>query len=61
MKSVEVIVDARGVITIEATGFKGNACEKATKAIEDALGVVAKREKKPEYHQQQTGTATQRT
>jgi hypothetical protein len=52
MKSIEVIVSAGGEVNIEAVGFKGSACEKATAAIEKALGIVGQRKKKMEYYQQ---------
>ena len=53
MKSIIINVSDTGEIKIEAIGFKGNACEKATKAIEQALGAPAgPRTKKPEYFQQ---------
>lgn len=51
MKSITVEITPEAEIKIEATGFRGNACEKATAAIEEALGVTGKRTKKPEYHQ----------
>jgi len=53
-KQIIVSVSEDGTIKIEAVGFKGNACEKATAAIEQALGTPGKRTKKPEYYQQQT-------
>jgi hypothetical protein len=34
--------------------FKGADCEKATEFLEEALGVVGKKSKKPEYHQRST-------
>jgi hypothetical protein len=53
MKStIEVIVSPIGEIEINAIGFKGADCEKATQYLEEALGVVGKKVKKPEYHQQ---------
>lgn len=52
MKSIEVIVGPDGEIKIDAVGFKGADCEKATKFLEDALGAKGKTQKKPEYHQQ---------
>ena len=58
MKSIEVIIKTTGEISIEAIGFKGGACAKATEAIERALGIVSTRKKKPEYHQQATTTQT---
>ena len=61
--SIEVIVSPNGEIQIDALGFKGADCEKATRYLEEALGVVSERVKKPEYHtrntsrnQQQLGT-----
>lgn len=53
MKTIEIEVAATGEITIEATGFKGTACEKATAAIEAALGVKSNSKKKPEYYQRE--------
>ena len=52
MKSVEVIVSAEGVVTVEAVGFSGQACEKATAAIEKALGMTKTKTKKKEWSQQ---------
>ena len=49
--SIEVIVSPNGEIKIDAVGFKGADCEKATRFLEKALGVVDHRAKKPEYHQ----------
>lgn len=52
MKQVIVEIDAEGGIKIDAVGFKGADCEKATKFLEDALGTKGKTQKKPEFHQQ---------
>jgi len=60
-KSIEVTIQTDGKVQIEAIGFKGGACEKATQAIEQALGTVASRKKKPEYFQQSTTGNTQTT
>jgi hypothetical protein len=49
--TVEIIVSPQGEITIDAVNFKGADCEKATAYLEDALGVVKNRAKKPDYHQ----------
>lgn len=49
------IVSPIGDISIDAVGFKGPDCEKATKFLEEALGVVGQKIKKPEYHQRTTG------
>ena len=50
-KTIEVIVNTDGGIKIDAVGFKGADCEKATAFLEKALGQVKGRQKKPEYHQ----------
>jgi hypothetical protein len=48
--TIEVIVSPTGEIKIDALGFKGADCERATRYLEEALGVVNNRVKKPEYH-----------
>ncbi len=50
-KTIEVIVNIGGEIKIDAVGFKGADCEKATAFLEKALGTVKGRQKKPEFHQ----------
>lgn len=57
-RQIKVIVEEDGNVTIEAIGFRGENCTKATAELEKALGVVGKRVKKPEFYQQTT-TATQ--
>lgn len=54
MKNIQVDISNTGEVTIEAVGFKGNACEKATEALENALGVTKSKKKKPEYWQTNT-------
>ena len=58
--TIEVIVETDGQIQIEAIGFKGGACEMATAAIEEALGVVQTRKHKPEFRQQASTKAGQK-
>jgi len=61
MKStIEVVVSPSGDISIEAVGFKGADCEKATKALEESLGVTKSRVKKPEYYARTTTRNQQR-
>jgi hypothetical protein len=50
-KTIEIIVSPQGDISIDAVGFKGADCERATRFLEEALGVVSNRAKKPQYHQ----------
>ena len=49
--TIEVIVAPNGEIKIDAIGFTGPDCDKATRFLEEALGVADRRAKKPEYHQ----------
>jgi hypothetical protein len=59
-RTIEVTVASTGEITIEAVAFQGADCEKATRYLEEALGVVSTRTKKPEYHQRSHRAAQQR-
>jgi len=59
-RTIEVIVSPAGEIQIDAVGFKGADCEAATRFLEEALGVVGRKVKKPEYHQLTTSTRQQK-
>jgi hypothetical protein len=59
-RTIEIIIAPTGEIQIDAVGFKGPDCEKATKFLEEALGVVKQKTKKPEYHQRNTRISQQR-
>jgi hypothetical protein len=59
-RTIEIIIGTTGEIQIDAVGFKGADCEQATKFLEEALGVVGQKIKKPEYHQRSTRTNQQR-
>jgi hypothetical protein len=50
-RTIEIIIGTAGEIKIDAIGFKGLDCEKATKFLEEALGSVGQKVKKPEYYQ----------
>ncbi len=58
MKQVIIEVSETGEVKIEAVGFKGNSCDKATEAFEKALGVVKGKKRKPEYLAQTQKTQT---
>jgi hypothetical protein len=60
MKTIEIVVAPSGEIQIDAVGFKGPDCEKATQFLEQALGVVGKNVKKPEYYQRATTSNQQK-
>ena len=57
MRQIIVSVSPEGEVRIDAIGFKGTACEKATQELERALGMATKRTKKPEYRQLNTNQA----
>lgn len=59
MKTINVVIAPDGSIKIDAVGFKGADCEKATKFLEDALGVTADRKRKPEFHHSQSNQQQQ--
>ena len=49
-KTVELVIGLDGSLKIEAMGFKGADCERATAFLEKALGRISGRSKKPEYY-----------
>lgn len=60
-KNIVVTVAPDGSIKVDAQGFKGAECEKATKFLRDALGAVSSVTKKPEYvHATSSASATAR-
>ena len=56
-RTLEILISPTGEIQIDAIGFKGPDCEQATRFLEEALGAVQVRQRKPEYQQR---TVTQR-
>jgi hypothetical protein len=59
-RTIEIIIGPSGEIQIDAVGFKGPDCEQATRFLEEALGAVGQKTKKPEYHQRSTTRNQQR-
>ena len=59
-RTIEVTVATTGEIAIEAVAFKGADCEQATKYLEEALGAVVTRTKKPAYYQRSRTAAQQK-
>ena len=60
-RTIEIVIGPTGEIRIEAVNFKGADCERATKYLEEALGAVGKKGRKPEYYQAHQQRQTQRT
>jgi len=52
MKIIEIIINTSGQLTINAAGFAGSDCEKATAFLEQALGQIQQRQAKPERYRQ---------
>jgi hypothetical protein len=58
--TVKVIVQPDGALRVDASGFSGADCEKATEFLEKALGSVAHKRKKPEYYRANLSRRNQR-
>ena len=50
-RMITVIVNLAGEVQIDAIGFKGADCEKATAFLEQALGITLTRKRKADYYQ----------
>jgi len=48
---IDMKVDAKGRVTIQAHGLKGSECLTATKSLEAALGTVSDRQNLPEFYE----------
>lgn len=59
-RSIEVIVNVDGSLVIDAIGFKGPECDKATRFLEDALGQIASKQHKPAYSERNRTQTKQR-
>jgi hypothetical protein len=58
-RCIEILVAPDGTLTIDAIGFTGADCDQATKFLEQALGLTAGKQHKPEYHQSRTAKRQQ--
>ena len=59
-RSIDVIVNMDGTLFIDAVGFKGAACDKATRFLEEALGQIASKQHKPAYNERNRTQTEQR-
>ena len=50
MKSIEILVSPTGELRIDAVGFSGADCDQATAFLEEALGEVGAKQRKPEFY-----------
>ena len=60
MKTIEIIINTSGRLTINAAGFSGTDCEKATAFLEQALGQLTAKQCKPEFYQRNKTTNQQK-
>lgn len=56
MEEIIVDIELNGDVRFEGKGFVGSECEKLTKELEEAVGVVTKRTLKPEYRRARIAT-----
>ena len=59
-RTLEILISPTGEITIDAIGFKGPDCEQATRFLEEALGSIHVRQRKPEYQRRHVTQTKQR-
>ena len=59
-RSIEVIVMPDGSLIIDTVGFTGPACDKATRFLEEALGRIASKQRKPAYNERNQTKSQQR-
>lgn len=52
MKTIDILINPAGQLTINANGFAGADCEKATAFLEQALGELEQRQRKSEWYGQ---------
>ena len=60
MRTVEIIVDAKGEIRVETKGFTGPSCRDASRFIEQALGQRTGEKLTAEFHQGESVRQTNR-
>ena len=54
MKTIEIIISAKGETTVTTKGFSGASCRDASRFIEQALGQRTGEQLTAEFHQGQT-------
>ena len=60
MKSIEILVGLSADLRIDAIGFSGADCDKATAFLEDVFGKVAAKQRKPEFYRKSRRKLAQR-
>ncbi len=50
---LEIIIDENGEVLVDVKGMKGKKCEEISNYIEEALGEIKSKKKKPEYYEEE--------
>ena len=53
-KTIEITIGPEGQFSVEAHGFRGTSCHKATKVFEEALGDIETSRHTAEFYQPET-------
>lgn len=56
-EELEITISNDGTVTINVQGAKGSSCLDLTKDLEEALGMVVKREKKSSFYEENDKTS----
>jgi hypothetical protein len=60
LKTIEIVINPQGEITLQTKGYAGSTCKAATKALEEALGLKAREKLTAEFYQAQTTQSQQK-
>jgi len=60
MKTIQLIIDPQGEVRLETKGFAGASCREATRALEQALGLIQSDRPTSEMYQQATSQEVER-
>jgi len=58
MKSIVFKIDSDGEIAVEVRGAAGADCDTLTDPFEKSLGILSKKERKPEFFNQESESET---
>ncbi|WP_020614503.1 DUF2997 domain-containing protein [Sediminispirochaeta bajacaliforniensis] len=58
-EELEITIGENGEVSLHVTGVAGAGCTKLTEELEDALGVVTRRELTGDYYRQEEETSVE--
>jgi Protein of unknown function (DUF2997) len=59
LKSIEILINPQGEVTLQTKGYAGSSCKAATKALEEALGLKGREKLTAEFYQAQNTSSRQ--